>query len=89
MQCQIDNLKVEYNDPHKHASKLHGFPFTRSAILLSQTFKTSFDHMHLITNGFKRFSKTNSSDPRQRVPLTTLHNVCARCDLFIIVTSLY
>ena len=23
-------VKVEYNDPHKHASKLHGFPFTSS-----------------------------------------------------------
>ena len=22
-----DVLKVEYNDPHKHASKLHAFPF--------------------------------------------------------------
>ena len=28
------------------------------------------NHMHLITNGYKRFSKTNSTDPRQRVPLT-------------------
>ena len=26
--------------------------------------------MHFITNGFKRFSKTNSSDPRQRVLLS-------------------
>ena len=26
--------------------------------------------MHFITNGYKRFSKTNSTDPRQRVPLT-------------------
>ena len=25
--------------------------------------------MHFITNGYKRFSKTNSTDPRQRVPL--------------------
>ena len=25
---QKDVLKVEYNDPHKFASKLHGFPFT-------------------------------------------------------------
>ena len=25
--------------------------------------------MHFVTNGFKRFSKTNSTDPRQRVPL--------------------
>ena len=23
-----DNLKVEYNDPHKFAAKLRGFPFT-------------------------------------------------------------
>ena len=28
------------------------------------------NHMHFITNGYKRFSKTNSTDPRQRVPLT-------------------
>ena len=26
--------------------------------------------MHSITNGCVRFSKTNSTDPRQRVPLT-------------------
>ena len=25
--------------------------------------------MHLITNGYKRFSKTNSTDTRQRIPL--------------------
>ena len=25
---QIDNLKVEFNDPHKFASKLRGFHFT-------------------------------------------------------------
>ena len=28
--------------------------------------------MLFITNGYKRFSKTNSSDPRQRVPLIGL-----------------
>ena len=27
------------------------------------------NHIHFVTNGFKRFSKTNSTDPRQRVPL--------------------
>ena len=26
--------------------------------------------MNLITNGYKRFSKNNSTDPRQRVPLS-------------------
>ena len=26
--------------------------------------------MHFITTGFKRYSWTNSTDPRQRVPLT-------------------
>ena len=29
--------------------------------------------MHSITNGYKRFSKTNSTDPRQRVPLKQSH----------------
>ena len=28
--------------------------------------------MHFITNGYKRFLQTNSTDPRQRVPLTIL-----------------
>ena len=28
--------------------------------------------MHFITNGYKRFSKTNSTDPGQRVPLKNL-----------------
>ena len=27
--------------------------------------------MHFITNGYKRFTKTNSTDPRQHVPLRT------------------
>ena len=27
-------------------------------------------HMRFITNGYKRFSKTNSPDPRQRAPLS-------------------
>ena len=27
--------------------------------------------MHFITNSHKRFSKTNSTEPRQRVPLST------------------
>ena len=35
-------------------------------ILLLQHLPT---HMHFITTGYKRFSKTNSTDPRQRVPL--------------------
>ena len=26
-------------------------------------------HMHFVTNGYKRFSKTKSTNPRQRVPL--------------------
>ena len=26
------------------------------------------NHMHFITNGYQRFLKTNSTDPRQRVP---------------------
>ena len=30
------------------------------------------NHMHFITNGYKHFSKTNSTDPRQRVPLSLL-----------------
>ena len=46
-----------------------------------RTFESNVDHcilllkylsdhnMYLITNGYKRFSKTNSTDPRQRVPL--------------------
>ena len=25
-------------------------------------------HMHFTTNGYKRFSKTDTTDPRQRVP---------------------
>ena len=28
------------------------------------------NYMHFITNGYQRFLKTNSTDPRQRVPLT-------------------
>ena len=33
--------------------------------------------MHFITNGYKRFSKTKSTEPRQRVPLIwIIHFVC-------------
>ena len=35
-------------------------------------------HMHFITNGYKRFSKTNSTDPRQRVPLTIFEMLLVR-----------
>ena len=51
-----DVVKVEYNDPHKHASKLHGFPFTlstntvghlweskRIGLLSNVNFKPGFD----------------------------------------------
>ena len=30
-------------------------------------------HMYFITKGYKRFAYTNSSDPRQRVPLNICH----------------
>ena len=38
------------------------------------------NHMHFITPGYKRFSKTNLTDPRQRVKcywdrLRALHNI--------------
>ena len=39
---------------------------------LYSTFTTSFQSYAFITNGCKRFLSSNSSDPRQRVPL----NVC-------------
>ena len=35
-------------------------------------FKHLSNHMHYITNGYKRFSKTNSSDPSQSVPLNNV-----------------
>ena len=41
-------------------------------ILLS---KHLSNHMHFITNGYKRFLKTNSTDPRQRVPLSIRRGV--------------
>ena len=31
------------------------------------------NHMHFVINVYKRFSKTNSTDPRQRVPLMEQH----------------
>ena len=33
------------------------------------------NHMRFITNGYKRFSKTNSTDPRQRVPLKSSRDI--------------
>ena len=71
----------------------------RSAILWSQKHYTKwptlivifvkylFNHMHFITNGFKRFSKTNLSNPRQRVPLSSLIklnpiNISESCESF-------
>ena len=76
-------LKVEYNDPHKHASKLHGFPFTSSTntvVLvhkvkwkprnleaklcgsLYSTLKHLSNHMHFITNGYKRLKTLKTLD---------------------------
>ena len=40
--------------------------------------------MHFIKNGYKRFSKTNSTDPRQRVPL----NVLVWGETFMIATEM-
>ena len=36
------------------------------------------NQMHFITNDYKRFSKTNSIDPRQRVSLTGYSNYSPR-----------
>ena len=36
--------------------------------------------MHFITNGYKRFSKTNSTDPRQRVLLGASCQICRKCN---------
>ena len=81
-----DVLKVKYNDPHKFVSKLPGFPFalrTNHAISrqicvdqLYSTFKTSFQPYAFYKNGYKRFSKTKLTDPRQSVPLE-LHVKCS------------
>ena len=76
---------------------------TRSAIYGSQKFdshkwpacvdhyilllKHLSNHMHFITNGYKRFSKTNSTDPRQRVPLKTLHEVVCSANLGVFLLS--
>ena len=51
-----DVAKVEYNDPHKHASKLHGFPFSRrltqSAIYGIQIFDSDNTVGHLWESNF-------------------------------------
>ena len=43
------------------------------------------NNMHFITNGHKRFSKTNSTNPRQRVPLMT----CFLLGVFLRVIVIY
>ena len=58
--CQTTRLK-ENRAISRHVCVDH-------CILLLQHLST---HMHFITNGYKRFSKTNSTDPRQRVPSMT------------------
>ena len=40
-------------------------------IIVFYFYNIFLNHMQLIKNGYKRFSKTNSTDPSQRVPLTT------------------
>ena len=52
----------------KVKGKTHNFEANLCGSLYS-----TFPTMHVITNGYERFSKTNSSDPRQRVPLTRLY----------------
>ena len=43
--------------------------------------------MHFITNSYKRFSKTNSTDPRQRVPLTETQGLTSYLSYKIYVTG--
>ena len=44
--------------------------------------------MHFITNGYKRFSKTNSTDPRQRVPLRTKCQIIRQSIILLLKTPL-
>ena len=42
MHAKKDILKVEYNDPHKYHSKLHGFPSTSSNITSGHLWESIF-----------------------------------------------
>ena len=41
--------------------------------------------MHFITNGYKHFSKTNSTAPRQRVPLNIINNIICKYLVMILL----
>ena len=63
-------------DSHKWLTvvvdEVKGKPCNFEACLCGSLYSTLqhlFTHVHFITNGYTRFSKTNSTDPRQRVPL--------------------
>ena len=38
--------------------------------------KYLFNHMLMIPTGYNRFSKTNTTDPRQRVPISPVLTSC-------------
>ena len=46
-----------------------------------------FNHVHFVTNGYKRFSKTNSTDPRQRVPLKGLDTIGTITQVIVSITA--
>ena len=54
---------------HKVKGKSRNFEANLCGSLYT-TFKTSFQSYAFITNSYKRFLETNSSDPRQQVPLS-------------------
>ena len=77
--CELTRLAILWSkklDSTKwHAVLIHGIRKTmqfRGIILwmIIFHFLNIFPTMHFIINGFKRFSKTNSTNPRQRVPLS-------------------
>ena len=51
-------------------------------VLLLQHIST---HMHFIKNGYKRFSKTNSTDPRQCVPLNVSSGPGCQCNVGVCI----
>ena len=61
--------------PSMLVDEFKGKPYNFKACLcgsLYSTFTTSFHPYAFITNGYKFFSKTNLTDPRQRVSLISL-----------------
>ena len=60
--------RCDYNDPHKHASKLHGFPFTSRTNTVGHFVESKFDHNTLYNKQFQMLFKDQLARSKDPIP---------------------